>query len=310
MSVRRHAPAIVFVPLWTSGFLVGALGVRHVPAMTLLAWRFVIAAAVLAAIAIATRAPWPCSWRGLGGIVLTGILLQGVQFGAAYLAYSRGVTAALAALVTSAAPLLVAAGASRFLGETLVPRQWAGLLIGLLGVGIAIADGLEATHDALGLAFAVLAVLGLASGTLLQRRLGMTMDLRTGGAIQLAAAASIIVPLAALTSGLGISARFAALGPVLWLSLVSSVAAMSLLYWLLQRGSSSATASLLYLVPPLTALLGVPVLGNPIRLGAVVGFGVSLLGVYFVRAPRRRVEGSETTGPAWRTQPSTTGETR
>ena len=276
----------MFVLLWTSGFLVGAIGVRHVAPMTLLAWRFVIAAIALSAIAIITRAPWPNA-RQCAQLAVTGAVLQAIQFGCAYYAFSLGLTAALAALVASAAPLLVAAGASTLLGEKLRPGQWLGLLIGLAGVGVALADSVVAHGQLAPILFSVLAMSGLAGGTLLQRRFSQQMDLRSGGAVQLLAASVLIVPIAALTSGLSLPGAWGAIGPLLWLSLVSSVAAMTLLYWLLRQGSSANTASLLYLVPPLTAILGVPILGQPIRPIAVIGFAISLVGVHLARRRSR-----------------------
>jgi drug/metabolite transporter (DMT)-like permease len=54
---------------------------------------------------------------------------------------------------------------------------------------------------------------------------------------------------------------------------------MTLLLWLLRRGSTTATTSLLYLVPPVTALLAVPVLGQHVAPTVLVALGLSAAGV-------------------------------
>jgi drug/metabolite transporter (DMT)-like permease len=68
------------VPVWSSGFIVGTLAVRHAPGLSILFWRMSVAALVMAAIAMALRAPWPRERAAIGQMVVVGLLLQAGQF--------------------------------------------------------------------------------------------------------------------------------------------------------------------------------------------------------------------------------------
>ncbi|WP_433155530.1 hypothetical protein ACQPZ8_33885 [Actinomadura nitritigenes] len=60
------------------------------------------------------------------------------------------------------------------------------------------------------------------------------------------------------------------------------------MFVLLRRGTGGAATSLLYLVPPVTAVLAVPILGQGITASVIAGMAVSGAGVVLVlaRAPR------------------------
>ena len=273
----------LFVLLWSSGFLVGSVGARQVPPLALTTWRLLLAGALLALVALATRAPWPRDGRAWRDLVITGVLLQGVQFAGAYLALATGVPAGLAALVLCLSPVLVALLSGPVLGEPLGAAGWWGSGLAVLGALVAGADHLGAGGTPAGLAFLLLGLAGFAAGTLYQKRAGAAMDLRTGTAVQLLAAAALVGPLAVLTGG-GLPLPVTGIGvaALLWIALVNSIAGALLLFVLLRRGTGAATSGLLYLVPPVTAVLAVPLLGEPLAARTVVGLAITLAGVVLV----------------------------
>ncbi|MFC4942774.1 DMT family transporter [Pseudonocardia sp. GCM10023141] len=277
-----------FIVLWSSGFLVGAIGTRETTPLALTTWRLLIAAVLLTALAVLTRAPWPRGRRQWRDLVITGVLLQGVQFGAAYTAISMGVPAGLAALVLCLCPVLVAVFAGPVLGERLGRLGWWGSGLAVLGALVAGVDHLGSGGGGAGLGFLVLGLAGFAAGTLYQKRVGATMDLRTGTAVQMFAAAVVLAPLALLVGGgLAVSTSAAGIGSLAWLAVVNSVGGFVLLFVLLRRGTSSATSGLLYLVPPVTALLAVPVLGQPLEIQTVIGLLITLGGVLLLNRSAR-----------------------
>ena len=75
-------------------------------------------------------------------------------------------------------------------------------------------------------------------------------------------------------------------GALVWLVVVLSLGAILLLMVLLRRGTASSVSSLLYLVPPVTALLAVPLLHQRMSPSLLVGMAVSGVGV--VLATRRQ----------------------
>jgi drug/metabolite transporter (DMT)-like permease len=271
------------VPIWSSGFIVGTLAVRHSPGLSLLFWRMTIATLAMAAIALALRVEWPRDRGTIGQMVLVGLLLQAAQFVGIFLALQYGVAAGLVALLAGSSPLLVAVLATVLLDEHLEPIQWVGSLIGVGGVVLAVLEELNGGGSSLGYLFAVVGLAGLVGGTLVQRAKGSDVDPRAANTIQLAVAAAMMLPLAGFTQGFGISA--ASLAPLAWLTFGLSIGAVMLFFWLLRNEKSGEATSFLYLVPATTAIAGVPILGQPLSAGAVIGLALALIGVRMVSAP-------------------------
>ena len=192
----------------------------------------------------------------------------------------RGVPAGVPALLAGTSPLIVAVVAAVVLGEQLEPRQWAGSLLGVAGVVLAVIDELGGGGSLIGFLFALLGLAGLVGGTLVQRRHGGQVDLRAANAIQLGAAAVVLTPVAALTQGFSLGTG--AIAPLAWLAVGLSIGAVLLFFWILRREKSGEATSFLYLVPSITAIVAVPVLGQPLGIGAVVGLVLALLGVRLV----------------------------
>jgi drug/metabolite transporter (DMT)-like permease len=280
---RLRLGKAVMVPVWSSGFIVGTLAVRHAPGLSLLFWRMSVATLAMAAIALAVRAPWPRERRAIVQMVVVGLLLQAAQFVGIFLALQYGVAAGLVALLAGSSPMLVAVLATVLLDEHLAPVQWLGSAIGVAGVVLAVAEELNASGSALGFFFAVMGLTGLVGGTLIQRASGTTVDPRAANSIQLAVAAVVIAPLAAFTEGFSLTAQ--ALAPLAWLTFGLSIGAVMLFFWLLRNEKSGEATSFLYLVPATTAIAGVPILGQPLSLGAVIGLVFAFVGVRMVSAP-------------------------
>jgi len=281
----------VMVPVWSSGFIVGTLAIRHSSGLSILFWRMSIATLVMAVIALALRVEWPRDRRSLVQMVVVGLTLQAAQFVGIFLALQNGVSAGLTALLAGSSPLLVAVLATFLLDEHLKPMQWAGSLIGVAGVVFAVIEELNGGGSPVGFLFALMGLAGLVGGTLLQRAGGATVDPRAANTIQLAVAAAVIAPLTALTANLDIGT--ATLAPLAWLIFGLSIGAVMLFFWLLRNEKSGEATSFLYLVPATTAIAGVPILGQPLQIGAVVGLVLALIGVRMVSAPAEGLSSGE-----------------
>ena len=239
--------------------------------------------ALMLVIALASRAPWPQGWRAWCHIGMAGLLLHGVYLGGVFIAISLGLPAGVAALVVCVQPLLTAAGAGWLLGESVRPRQWTGLLLGLSGVALVVANKIGAGFGAAALFFAVLALLGITGGTLYQKRFCPKFDWRTGVIAQ-------FVPTVLLT---GLCAWWFETGrldwggelvfALAWLVLVLSVGAVSLLNWLIRQSTAVNVASLFYLVPPCTAIVGWALFGEAFSQLALAGMAMVVGGVYLAR---------------------------
>jgi drug/metabolite transporter (DMT)-like permease len=279
---------LAMIPLWSSGFIIGAVATRHANALAVTGWRLLAATVVMAAIAVATRAPWPRRRRDIAHVASVGVLLQAVQFAGVYLALQHGVPAGLAALLAGSSPLVVGVVATALLDEHLTRRQWAGAAVGVAGVALAVLDQLRGSVTAGGFGFAVLGLAGLVAGTLVQRRFGADVDLRCANTIQLAVGALVLLPIAALTQGLALPLTAPVLAPMIWLTFANSIFAVLLFFWLLRREKSGEATSFLYVVPAATALVAVPVLHQPLGAGVIVGLVFSFTGLRMVGHHKQR----------------------
>ncbi|SDU00142.1 EamA-like transporter family protein [Amycolatopsis keratiniphila] len=213
---------------------------------------------------------------------MTGFLLQTCQFAGVFLALHLGVSAGITSLITDATPLVVAAAAVPLFAERLRPWQILGLVLGFAGVVAAVSSDLAGFGTIAGILAAIGGLAGSAGGTLYQKRFGDHMDLRTGMSIQMIGATIGIIPLTAISGGFALPITPIAIGTVTWLALVGSIAAFVLLFSLLKRQPGASATSYLFLVPPATAIAGVPLLGQQLTLGSIVGFVLAATGVALV----------------------------
>lgn len=278
----RLTPGL-FVLLWSTGFIGAKYGLPYVEPLTFLLVRLGLVAVVLGLVALATRAPWPKSWAAAGRIALAGLLVHGVYLSGVFLAIAHGLPAGVTALVVGLQPLLIAALSGPMLGERVSGRQWAGLLLGLAGVGLVVREkfAIDADH-LIGLGYALAALLGITFGTLYQKRHGTGMDLRSGTAIQYAATALVLAVAAPLTETMRIEWTGEFVFALLWLSFVLSVGAIFLLFALIRRGAAAKVSSLFYLTPPVTALVAWAMFDERLGAVALAGMGVAVAGVALV----------------------------
>ncbi|MFC9893374.1 DMT family transporter [Nocardia sp. NPDC127579] len=270
----------LFVLMWSSAFIAGIIGVGAAPPMLVLLGRYVIGGALLAGYAWAVRATWP---RGqtLRHVVIAGLLMQIVQFGAFYTAMSHQVSGAVIALIQGLNPVLIAVFAG-FLGETVTARQWAGFGIGGVGVAAAVVD--QSNFSVAGLLLCLLGLFGLSMGTVYQKRFAPQVDSRASTAVHALASAPIAAVLVLATQQWQIRdlPHFAA--ALTWIVLVNSVAAFLLLNAMLRRWDATRVGRLFFATPAVTALLAWLLVDQPLRPLTIAGLGVGVLGLVLASA--------------------------
>lgn len=284
--MSRLAPffPLLFVFLWSTGFIGARYGLPYAEPLTFLFLRYCLVIALMLALALLTAAPWPRERRHWLHIAVSGVLVHGGYLGGVFVAIAHGLPAGVTALVVGMQPLLTACGAGWLLGERVSRRQWLGLGLGLIGVALVVAGKLAAVA-ALGymLLPALVALASITAGTLYQKRFCPSFDLRSGAVIQ-------FLPTAVLTGGAALlfesnnvqwTGHF--VFALLWLVLMLSLGAISLLNLLIRRGSAVHVASLFYLTPPTTALIAWAVFGETLGALALTGMALAVGGVYLAR---------------------------
>ncbi len=287
---RVGGPAL-FVLLWSTGFVGAKYGLPYAEPFTFLAVRMVLAAVLLAALAAVLRSDRP-SRSASGHAAVVGTFLHAGYLGGVFYGISVGVPAGVAAVVVSLQPVLTAVLASRLLAERLAVRQWVGLVLGMAGVALVVGPGLLRSAGATGavptsgLLACVAALTAGTVATLYQKRHGDDVPLLWGTAVQYAAAAAILLPVAVTTESTAVRWTPQLVAALAWLVIVLSLGAVLLLMLLLQRGSAASVSSLLYLVPPAVAVEAFVMFGERLAPLSLVGIAVAAAGVALVVVPR------------------------
>jgi drug/metabolite transporter (DMT)-like permease len=283
MASNRHlpvAPAAGFVLVWSSGYIAGPYGVEAMSPLMLVALRFVLAALLAWALARILRGPVKVTRADAIRIGLSGFVLNGVQFGAMYLAFDAGLGATLASLMHSLSPVLTAVLAAVFLGERLSPLQVAGFVVGVAGVVLVLGPDVDEAGGAVGILCGVVSVLGLSVGTLGQRWIGHAPDPLWSATIQFSVAAPPLLVLALVVEGTDVVQEPAQAGiAVVYLAVVNSILGLGLLGILVRARGAGAAASVFVLMPPVTAVLAWVLLGETLDARELLGLVITVVGV-------------------------------
>lgn len=281
----------VFVLIWSTGFIVARYGMPYAPPMKFLAVRYALSILCFLPWIWWAGVRWPGDRRQTLHLAVTGVLMHAAYLGGVWAAVKAGMGSGLSALVVGIQPVLTAVWLSSVGGQAVSRRQWTGLLLGFAGLVLVVSrkfgsGGPGDQANWLNLSFALLALLAITAGTLYQKRFVKPCDVRTANTVQLAAALLVTLPLALLEAEpMQWNAELA--GAMAWSVLGLTLGGSSLLYLLIQRGAAASVASLMYLVPPCTALIAWVLFGEPITVVTVAGIALTAFGVSLVvRMPK------------------------
>jgi drug/metabolite transporter (DMT)-like permease len=281
----RAMPA-VFVLIWSTGFIVARFGMPHAPPFTFLTLRYALSVLCFLAWIRWAAVAWPrerAQWKHLA---VTGILMHAGYLGGVWAAVKAGIGAGTVALLVGLQPVLTAVWLTAFSRDSkhhaVSPLQWLGLLLGLGGLALVVWRKLGAGEiTPFNLALAVAALLSITTGTLYQKRHVAPCDVRTASAVQLMAALAASLPLALLEHE-AVDWHPAFIGAMAWSVLALTLGGSSLLYLLIQRGAATQVTSLLYLVPPCTAVMAWLIFGESLTATMMLGMALTALGVALV----------------------------
>jgi len=285
----RFGLPLTFVFLWSSAFITGKVGVIYASPFALLLVRFAIVALLFGTMLLATG-----RWRAGGGLktgdslrtilatAIVGVMLHGGYLGSVFLALSMGVPAGLAALIVSTQPLLSSFLAIFLFAESLRQAQWAGILLGLIGVGVVLVPTIDGSFSMAGLAVTFFGLFAITAGTLTQKKFGNSIGLLKGNFIQAVAATLFYIIVTPLLEIPHIDWELPFILAMSWQILAVSIGAYMIFMVLIKRDSMAATSSLLFLVPPTTAIMATIWFGERLTPMSLLGFGLASAGVFLV----------------------------
>ncbi len=285
MTLARVAP-VVFVFLWSTGYIGAKYGLPFAPPFTFLLLRMVLATMALLLIARVLKTPFPKSWLEVRHAAVAGLLLHAGYLGGVFMAIQLGVSAGISSIIVNLQPVLVSSLAARILGETVTTRQWFGLTLGFVGVLLAVGEKfLAASQNPVnpwGIVACVVALISSTVGTIYQKRNATQIPLVTGTIVQYIAAGLVFAVLAFTLEPVHIDWTLQFVFALSWFVLVISLGAILLLMWLIRQTSASSVSSLFYLVPPLTALEAYFLFGERLGIAALLGLVLCAVAVALV----------------------------
>jgi len=286
-DILIRAMPMVFVVIWSTGFIVARYGMPLAPPMTFLALRYTFSILCFLLWILLAGVSWPRTRAQWLHLSVTGILMHGGYLGGVWIAVKAGMGSGLVALIVGLQPVLTAFWLYST-GGNVTRRQWAGLLLGFSGLALVVSRKFGTGDEAniYTLSFAIFALLSITTGTLYQKRFVESCDVRSANTVQLMAALAVTLPIA-LFEAEAIQWTTEFIAAMAWSVLALTLGGSSLLYILIQRGAATAVTSLLYLVPPTTALMAWILFSEPITTVTLLGTALTAFGVSLVVKSKR-----------------------
>lgn len=276
----RLAP-MVFVMLWSTGFVVARYGTADSGPLTFLSIRVAIAASILWVLsrivkeaALTRREKVVQMFSGLG--------IHGLYLGGVFVAIDLGLPSGVSALVAALHPVVTTVFGRVLLREVMNRRRVLGVVLGCIGVVVVVVERGGATDSVSTSALIAMgvAVLGMSAGTLLQRQFAVSTPLLGGTAWQYLSSAGLFSMGAMFFENWEFSVTPQSLGALAWSVGILSLGAILIMLWLLKRQAASQVSSLFFLTPALSAIQGALLFGESLGVLSLIGLVVALLGVW------------------------------
>ncbi len=281
---------LVFVVLWSSGWIGSKYGQAYAGTLTLLAYRYVLVVLALLVFVSVTRA-----WRSMPRSqiylhVCVGLMAHAVFLGAGNSAFAFGVSAGLVAFITALQPMMTATLSPAIAGEKISYRQWSGLVLGFAAVMLVVSDRIALGGSVLGYSLPFIAIVAISVASLIDRRISLANQadnceqppLSLITLIHCSSALLFFVVAAAVFEGFESQWSGELVFSILWLAIFVSLGAYGLMFLMLRKLSAVKVASLAYLSPPATMLIGYFVFGERLSTVDFLGLFFAAVSVWLV----------------------------
>ncbi len=290
MDFRAILAGLVFALMWSSAFTSARYIVMDASPLLALSLRYLVSGLLGVGIALALGQSWrltPAQWRAT---VIFGVLQNAVYLGLTFVAMQT-IDASLAAIIASTMPLLVGLAAWLFLGEKLRPIGIAGLLAGVVGVGLIMGARLGAGVDMFGLILCGIGVLALTAATLLVR--GAT----SGGNFLMIVGLQMLVGCVTLSFATllfetpRINPTWTLAIAFAYTCLVPGLSATVVWFWLVNRIGATRAATFHFLNPFFGVAIAAVLLSEKVGPRDALGVAVIAAGILAVQISRQKRSG-------------------
>ena len=296
---------LIFVWLWSTGFVGAKYGLPYIEPFFMLFVRFVCVIVLFLLIIEIGRHP-RATWRQAIGQMFVGLMLHGLYLGGVFYAIKQGIPAGISAVIVGLQPILLSVLERVFLRQpgrssAHYRRQYIGLIAGFIGVTLVVTgNGLTNTGltgsgiaglglpdmSIIGLIANVIALFGIAIGTVIQKRIGADVPLLSGSLYQYLGAMLLMLALTFTLETQAVTPTFELALAMLWLVFGLSLLAVVLLMYMIREGEVVKVTSYFYLVPPVTLIQTWLLFDERLNAVALFGCALTVYAVYkVVRAP-------------------------
>jgi len=285
---KNLAPAYLALAVGVACIACSAIFVKvaAVPGSTSAFYRVLFAAAVAVPLSLWKRPTLPKR----NAVVLT--LAGGVFFGIELVLWQVALlvtSVANATLLANIAPVWVGLGALILFRERLGAYFWPGLVLALAGMALVVSGGArQLARFNYGDVLSIIASFFYALYLLVTQRVRASMDTLTFLALSVTSSVVLLLPVCLVLGAplWGFSARawvaLAALG------LLSHLGGYLAINYALGHLRATSVSVILLVQPVITALLSIPLLGEPLSVQQIIGGALVLSGIYLVNRRRSK----------------------
>ncbi len=275
-----------FAVMWASAFTSARMIVTDAPPLTALALRFLISGLIGIAIARAMGQSWRLTRRQWTATITFGLCQNALYLGLNFVAMQT-IEASLAAIIASTMPLLVALGGLLVFGERVRPLGVAGLVIGVLGVGLIMGSRITGGVDPFGLTLCIIGVVSLTVATMAVRGASAGGNVLMIVGLQMLIGSASLGLVAAATESWTVNWTLNLVAAFLYTTLVPGLAATWVWFLLVNRIGAVRAATYHFLTPFFGVGIAALLLGEALGPLDALGVGIIMLGILAVQLSKQ-----------------------
>jgi drug/metabolite transporter (DMT)-like permease len=277
--VTRFFP-IVFIILWSSAFITSKPITVDASPFAALCFRFTFVTIGFALFSIITNQKLFTDFNKILKAMISGILFHGLYLGGVFYSISKGFPVGITALIVCLQPILTAILAGPLLNEVVTWRQWIGIILGFLGTLIVLGFDGGKELPVVGIVASFIALAAVTAGTLWQKTLSEDLPLSVSNTYQAFSASCFHLIVALALGDWFINLTLGFVLSMGWQILAVSFGAFTILMYLIKNDSASKTATLFFLVPPVSVFMAWIFINENITITDTIGLLIATLGVY------------------------------
>ena len=271
---------LIFIILWASAFVTSKAIVNDSTPFAALSFRFGLVSLGFFIFCVFTNSKIILSFNDFIKASIIGICFHGLYLGGVFYAISENLSVGITAIIVSLQPILTAIFAGPFLKEVVTWKQWAGIMLGFLGTLLVIGMDIGESIPIIGLIASLIGLTAITSGTLLQRKIGGNIPLATSNLYQAFSAFIFLLMITFLFEKSFINFSLNFILSMSWQVIFVSFGAFTILQYLINTGTASRTATLFFLVPPVSVVMAWLFLNEKMTILDISGLIIATLGVY------------------------------